>query len=181
MYDIYGTDEDLMRAVKQSDYACYGRLFERYYSRLCRYAYGLLLDKEDAEDVVQELFLTLWKNREKIEIKENAEGYLYRMAKYLALNHLRVNNRFCDLPEEPGLNVCSYEDTRVESEEFRSILYDCIGRLPDRSREVFLLHRIEGLKQKEISERLEISVQTIKNQIWASLQRLKKCLEWKGI
>lgn len=181
MYDIYGTDEDLMRAVKQSDYAGYGRLFERYYGRLCQYVYSLLLDKDDAEDVVQELFLTLWKNREKIEIKENAGGYLYRMAKHLALNNLRLKNRFCDLPEETEQHVCSYEDTRVESEEFRSILYDCIGRLPDRSREVFLLHRMEGLKQKEISDKLEISVKTIKNQIWASLQRLKKCLEWKGV
>ena len=60
-------------------------------------------------------------------------------------------------------------------------LYDCIDHLPDRSREVLLLHRVKGLKQKEISEKLSISVKTIKNQIWMSLQKLKECLEMKEV
>ena len=137
------------------------------------------MDKDDAEDVVQDLFLTLWKNRERIEIRENVSGYLYRAAKHLALNHLRSKVHFNNLSESQ--DQFSYEDNRVESEEFRIALYGCIDHLPDRCREVLLLHRIKGMKQKEISEKLEISVKTIKNQIWSSLQKLKRCLELKGI
>ena len=143
-------DKVLMIAIGNNDYISYNKLFDRYYGCLCQYVYSLLMDRNDAEDVVQELFLNLWKNRERIEIKENVSGYLYRMAKHLALN-------------------------------FRIALYDCIDHLPDRSREVLLLHRVKGLKQKEISEKLSISVKTIKNQIWMSLQKLKECLEMKEV
>ena len=73
------------------------------------------------------------------------------------------------------------EDNQLETEEFRIALYDCIDHLPDRSREVLLLHRVKGLKQKEISEKLSISVKTIKNLIWMSLQKLKECLEMKEV
>lgn len=83
------TDERLIEAIRRNDYVSYNKLFERYYGRLCQYVYSLLMDKSDTEDIVQELFLNIWKNRERIEIKENVGGYLYKMAKHLALNHLR--------------------------------------------------------------------------------------------
>ena len=140
-------DKVLMLAIGNNDYISYNKLFDRYYGRLCQYVYSLLMDRNDAEDVVQELFLNLWKNRGRIEIKENV----------------------------------SYEDNQLETEEFRIALYDCIDHLPGRSREVLLLHRVKGLKQKEISEKLSISVKTIKNQIWMSLQKLKECLEMKEV
>lgn len=181
MYDILVTDERLMAAVGKNDYVSYNKLFNRYYGRLCQYVYGLLMDKDDAEDVVQELFLRLWKNREKIIVKENVSGYLFKMAKHFALNHIRSANHFNSLSENPDQILLSYEDDQLESEEFRVALYDCIDRLPGREKEVLLLHRIEGLKQAEISEKLSITVKTIKNQIWMSLQRMKKCLEVKGV
>lgn len=174
-------DKVLMIAIGDNDYISYNKLFNRYYGRLCQYVYGLLMDRNDAEDVVQELFLTLWKNRERIEIKENVSGYLYRMAKHLALNYMRSKVQTGSLPENQEVLLLSYEDNRLETEEFRVALYECIDRLPDRSREVLLLHRVKGLKQKEIAEKLSISVKTIKNQIWTSLQKLKKCLEMKDV
>ena len=82
-------DKVLMLAIGNNDYISYNKLFDRYYGRLCQYVYSLLMDRNDAEDVVQELFLNLWKNRGRIEIKENVSGYLYRMAKHLALNFIR--------------------------------------------------------------------------------------------
>lgn len=180
MLEIHA-DKVLMIAIGNSDYVSYSKLFDRYYGRLCQYVYGLLMDRNDAEDVVQELFLNLWKNRARIEIKENVSGYLYRMAKHLALNFIRSKARTGSFPENQDQLLLSYEDNRLETEEFRIALYDCIDRLPDRSREVLLLHRVKGLKQKEISEQLSLSVKTIKNQVWMSLQKLKRCLEMKDV
>ena len=82
-------DKVLMLAIGNNDYISYNKLFDRYYGRLCQYVYSLLMDRNDAEDVVQELFLNLWKNRGRIEIKENVSGYLYRMAKHLAGKFIR--------------------------------------------------------------------------------------------
>ena len=173
------TDEMLMRAIGNNDYASYNKLFDRYYARLCQYVYAILQDKNDTEDMVQEVFLNLWYHRQKIAIKENVSGYLYQMAKNLALNHIRSKAHLNNLTNSEDQLTLSYEETPLETKEFRIALYDCINRLPRRSREVLLLHRIKGLKQKEISEKLDISVKTIKNQIWMSLQKLKKCLELK--
>ena len=180
MQEIHA-DKVLMIAIGNNDYISYNKLFDRYYGRLCQYVYSLLMDRNDAEDVVQELFLNLWKNRGRIEIKENVSGYLYRMVKHLALNFIRSKVQTGSLSENQDLLLLSYEDNQLETEEFRIALYDCIDHLPDRSREVLLLHRVKGLKQKEISEKLSISVKTIKNQIWMSLQKLKECLEMKEV
>ena len=175
------TDEKLIAAIGNDDYTSYNRLFVRYYSRLCCYVYRLLGEKEDAEDVVQELFLTLWNNRKKIAIVENVSGYLYKMARNLALNHIRTQTNYKTVLENREEQLPYYEENPLETEEFRMALYDCINLLPGRCKEVLLLHRVKGLKQKEIADQLSISVKTIKNQIWTSLQRLKKCLEVKGI
>lgn len=180
MQEIHA-DKVLMIAIGNNDYISYNKLFDRYYGRLCQYVYSLLMDRNDAEDVVQELFLNLWKNRGRIEIKENVSGYLYRMAKHLALNFIRSKVQTGSLSENQDLLLLSYEDNQLETEEFRIALYDCIDHLPDRSREVLLLHRVKGLKQKEISEKLSISVKTIKSLIWMSLQKLKECLEMKEV
>ena len=69
-------DKVLMLAIGNNDYISYNKLFERYYGRLCQYVYSLLMDRNDAEDVVQELFLNLWKNRGRIEIKDIYIGWL---------------------------------------------------------------------------------------------------------
>lgn len=175
------TDEKLIAAIGNDDYTSYNRLFVRYYSRLCCYVYRLLGEKEDAEDVVQELFLTLWNNRKKIAIVENVSGYLYKMARNLALNHIRTQTNYKTILDNQEEQLPYYEENSLETEEFRMALYDCINLLPGRCKEVLLLHRVKGLKQKEVADQLSISVKTIKNQIWVSLQRLKKCLEVKGI
>lgn len=175
------TDEKLIAAIGNDDYTSYNKLFVRYYSRLCCYVYRLLGEKEDAEDVVQDLFLTLWNNRKKIAIGENVSGYLYKMARNLALNHIRTRTNYKTVLENREEQLSYYEENPLETEEFRMALYNCINLLPGRCKEVLLLHRVKGLKQKEIADQLSISVKTIKNQIWASLQRLKKCLEVKGI
>ena len=75
--------------IRNNDYISYRNLFDRYYTPLCQYAYGFLMNQADAEDVVQELFLNLWKNRNKTEVRENVSGYLYRATKHLTLNLLR--------------------------------------------------------------------------------------------
>lgn len=178
--DVSVTDERLIAAIKRDDYVSYNQLFVRYYNRLCCYAYRILMDKEDTEDVIQELFLTLWKNRSKIEIEGTVASYLYKMAKNLSLNYIRSKMNYKTLLENQENTCAYYEENQFESEEFRVILYDCIDRLPGRCKEVLLLHRVKGLKQKEIADQLSISVKTIKNQIWSSLQKIKKCMELKG-
>ena len=131
------------------DYISYNKLFERYFKRLCQYVYSILLNKDDAEDVVQDLFLNLWKYRKRIEITGNASHYIFRMAKHLALNSTRSTVSFTSIVDQLDNPRFAYIDDSLEKDEFRIALYDCIDRLPQRSREVFLLERVEGMGENK--------------------------------
>lgn len=174
------SDEILITGIKQGDYACFNQLFNKYYDRLCAYILYLTKDHEASEDVIQELFIKLWTNREKIEVRESINSYLFRSSKNAALNYLRNEANRKNASEKIPIEPFQSNDDVVEHEGFLSSLDKCIEQLPPRSKEVFLLSRFDGLKQKEISEKLNISVKTIKNQIWKSLQYLKSCIELKN-
>lgn len=173
------TDDILVKGIEATDYTSYNQLFRRYYSRLCAFVFGIVQNESAAEDVVQELFIRLWTQRGKLNISENVSGYLFRASKNAALNYLRAeNNRKKNIDQMPAPEW-STDELPLEEFEFSAALHQCIEQLPARSREVFMLSRFEGLRQQEISDRLGISVKTIKNQIWRSLQFLKTCLEQK--
>ncbi len=172
------TDDILIR-IKHGDYGYFNRLFLCYYGRLCAYVTEIIADDFAAEDIVQELFIKLWTNREKIEIRENIASYLFKSSKNAALNYLRNEKNKKNALERIPVDISLSEGDNSEHDKFLWSLDKCINQLPARSKEVFLLHRFEGLKQKEIALKLNISVQTIKNQIWKSLQFLRSCVELK--
>ena len=173
--------DNILAGEKLGDSGSFNHLFIRYYSRLCAYVAEITRDDFASEDIVQDLFIRLWNNREKIEIKEDIASYLFKSSKNAALNYLRSEKNKNSAIESIPLDTSRTEDEELEHDEFLSALENCINQLPARSKEVFLLHRFEGLKQKEISEKLNISIQTIKNQIWKSLQFLKVCVELKDL
>jgi len=170
-------DQILIAGIKRDDYSSYNQLFTRYYSRLCAFVFNLTQNYSASEDVVQELFIKLWIQREKLDITENISGYLYRASKNAALNYLRAEkNRLKSINDMP-VQEWQPDESLIEQIEFSAALNQCISQLPERSRDVFMKSRFDGLKQQEISDQLGISVKTIKNQIWKSLQFLKACLE----
>jgi RNA polymerase sigma-70 factor (ECF subfamily) len=171
------TDEILIAGIKRSDYSSYNQLFIRYYSRLCAFVFNLTQNYSASEDVVQELFIRLWIQRGKLEITENISGYLYKASKNAALNYLRAEKSRQKSIQNMPVQEWQTDENLIEQIEFSAALSQCIGQLPERSRDVFMKSRFDGMKQQEISDQLGISVKTIKNQIWKSLQFLKACLE----
>jgi RNA polymerase sigma-70 factor (ECF subfamily) len=174
-------DSALIYGIGNDDYTCYNQLFVRYYQPLCQFVYGLAANRDDAEDIVQELFLYLWSHRKKMEITGQVSSYLYRMAKNMTLNHIRKETGYRMLLERMEASPFYEEEHALETREFRAALHECMNSLPVRSRQILLLDRISGLKQKDIAEKLHISIQTVKNQIWTSLRKLKRCLELKEV
>jgi RNA polymerase sigma-70 factor (ECF subfamily) len=166
---------------KNDDYAYYNQLFACFYPKLCLFVDNIVDNRDDAEDIVQELFIKLWTNRRKIEFETSVSGYLYQTAKNMALNFIRDESNRRTLLEKKWEEDIFFNEISPKDNEYEDALEDCIERLSARSKEILLLHRVDGYKQKEIAEQLNLSVQTIKNQIWGSLQRLRNCLKLKGI
>jgi len=171
------SDTTLITGIKSGDYQKFNILFFRYYACLCSFVSGIVKDQLAAEDIIQDLFIRIWEKRSNLQIHENVAGFLYTAAKNAALNHLRGEKSRKNLQLNIPKVDLSVDGEFLEHEEFKRMLNECIDRLPDRCRQVFVMERMEGYKQKEISEKLDISVKTIKNQLWKAVKYLKACLE----
>jgi RNA polymerase sigma-70 factor (ECF subfamily) len=171
----------LFSGITLDEYSSFKVLFERYYGRLCAYVFTITNDYAASEDIVQELFIRFWNGRQKIVINDSVFAYLFRASRNSALNYIRGKANRERTQQNITFQEAIIDRDFLEEEEFIGFLDACIEALPERSRQVFKLSRIDGLKQKEIAERLNISVKTIKNQIWKSLQYLKSCLELKDV
>lgn len=170
-------DHVLISGIKRDDYRSYNQLFIRYYNRLCLYVFKLTQSYSASEDIVQDLFIRLWMNRNKLEINGSISAYLYQASRNSALNYIRAENNRRKTMESIPFQEETVDESLIEQVEFSAALYKCIEQLPARSKDVFMKSRFDGMKQQEISDELGVSVKTIKNQIWKSLQYLKACLE----
>lgn len=162
----------------------FSNLYLTFYPRLVRFASVFVVYEEDAENLVQDLFVALWERKETLSAVENINAYIYRLTKNKCLDHLKhkqVKEKFAagiqsQFEQETTLKMQSLEafDVELASEEkVEQVVTKAIDALPARCREIFLLSRYEGLKYREISEKLNISVNTVETQMCIALKKLK--------
>ena len=159
VYQSY-SDEDLFLLLKQGDHEGYTELFNRYWKKFLAIAYNHVRDKSAAEEIVQEVFISLWNKREDIEVKL-MERYLATAVKFCVFNlYYRKNKRMQEL-----VNRMPFQD-RYEIEEeimarfLKEQIDDIVSELPEKCRLVFQYSRELGLKNPEISEKMGISEKT---------------------
>ncbi len=172
-------DEHLVQEIKAGNMLAFDEVYRKYSKRLFRFSYNLLKSKEDAENIVQDVFLNLWANRHKIEKGTSLKYYIYTIAYHASINIIRKKLKESDYLEhlmslqEPLEEAV---DLQVEFRELDEKLKSIIDALPDRQKEVYILHRVERLKYSEISERLGISVNTIENHMSRALRTIREKL-----
>lgn len=154
-------------AVARDDRNAFERLFRRYYRLLCDYGRSILGDRELAEDVVQEVFIYFWNNREVIHIQMSVKAYLYTAVRHGALNVLKKqlierkhNPQLTEFVE--FLQTSEYSDE--EQEEINRIR-QVMSELPKQCLKVFLMSAVDGKKYQEIADELDISINTVKTHI----------------
>jgi len=138
---------------------------------------------EIAEEIVQDVFYNVWKNRESIRITQSWKSYLYRSVYNNSMMYLRKKRREVSLeeglfPEKEGNSPDPFQE--LEFNEVSAVVSETISSLPERTREIFLLNRQEGLKYREIAERLSISVKTVEANMGRALKALRGSLEKYG-
>lgn len=178
--------KDLKSNMLWKTEADFDRIYNIYYPKLVRFANTYLLSFSDSENIVQDIFLRLWENRDQIPCSGSINAYLFTVVKNRCVDTLRTvkKERFCNLSgiEQQELNLKLYaleafDENGFTLSELERIIQEAILSLPDRCREIFLLSRMEGLTYKEISERLEISTNTIEGQMSAALRKLRVALK----
>ena len=153
-------------------------LFEAHYTPLVRTAFRFLNNEPAAEDLVQQIFCTLWENRSQLQI-ESYEAYLRRAVYNRCISTIqnRKATTFADI-EEDSFTVASYHTTDGDllAKETKTKIDAAINSLPAACRAIFILSRFESLSNKEIAQELNLSIKTVENQMTKALRLLKTAL-----
>lgn len=170
-----------MERVHAGDRDALGLLIERHWTLLVAYARGMVGSEDDAEDVVQEVFVQVWRTRAGWRPSGTVAAYLYRITRNLGLNALRDRKALKRREERGGMESdLSAQPANslelVEKESLREEVRAAIAKLPERRREVFILCKYHGLSHKEIADAMGISVPTVANQMTSAMHQLRDAL-----
>ncbi len=177
-------DNDIRDLLKADRKKALTILFTENYEEMCRSANRIVRDPATAEDIVQEIFLKFYDNRREIAVKSSLKGYLKRIAVNAAIDHYRKNHKniAVDIDNAPEVAATDRTDAATGAAELEASIREAIDELPTHCRLVFLLKRKEGLSNKEIAEKLSISVKTVENQTTKAMkllrEKLKTFLSW---
>ncbi len=169
----------LFLRIRKNDEAALDSLFRIYYPRLNDYARKVTRDSEVAKDIVQDVFVKTWERRDKIEVK-NIEAFLFRVVRNQCLDYIKyikvVENRMFEFGETERVeelyrvDFVKDEPVLLIEKELNDEIHRVIEALPEKCREVFLMSRVTGLKNREIAEKLNINIKNVERHINRALK-----------
>lgn len=174
------SDSELTLRLCEGDEAAYAEIFRRYSGVLYRHAYNKLGDTDDAKDIVQDVFASVWDNHETIGETANLAGYLYSCIRYKVINKQIRDKRISESEVhvmEALESRAELADTKVREQELQLIIEAEVARLPSKMRQIFVLSRNQHLSHKEIAEQLNLSPTTVRKQVQNALKILRLKLE----
>lgn len=176
-FSSYDNKELLLQLKKDSSKA-FTEFYKRYWQKLFAIAYNRLKEIQSAEDIVHDVFTSLWANRQKLQI-ESLENYLATSVKYMVLNRIRKNER--ERKYNNGLHTTPVVDFPVETSlHFKRILERVkkeVEKLPEKCKLIFKYSRDEGKPVKQIAKELNISPKTVENQLTKALKQIKSSVK----
>ena len=167
---------DTIKALNEGNHLAYEQLFDSWYEPLCRYAFTILRNMDDAEDVVQKTFCKLWDQRESLSIKSSINSYLYRIVHNESLNavHQKTSHQEHNLNYISSMN--EVDDSVVETitaNDLQLAIDKALGTLPPQCKRVFEMSRMDQLSYSEIAKELNISTNTVENHVSKALKILR--------
>ncbi len=179
--DQSASDDTLAERIRSGDESAFESLIAKHYSSLLHYVIGRVNSADDAEDILQEIFVRLWRRREEIQLHSEFRAYLFTAARNQLLNHQRSERRkqfvqhtiaqtsMFEIPED----IISSE---VDQTALVQSLQIAIAALPDRAREVWELHRNHNLTYPEIAATLGLSINTVKSHMARAMAGIRAAL-----
>lgn len=169
------TDQELLEAMQLDDKKAFAELFDRYWNKVHAMAYARVRSKVITEEIVQELFISLWARRSSHSIN-NLGAYLFNAVRFKALKHIQsklIQERYWDYYRNFIPSTGDLTDIAVEYEDLKAALEEGMKQLPEKSQKVFHMHRMEGWSVPEIASFLNLSEKAIQYHLTQSVKKLR--------
>lgn len=176
----FKNDKEALLKLAEGNLFAYRFLFDHHFTDLCNFLLVYLHSRELSEEVALEIFTYIWEKRDTLEIRTTFKSFLFAAAKNKAISHYRKTQIAVFTSLESGENLLSdlsesYE--YMENKELRELIDAAIGKLPEKSRQVYRLAWEENLSHKEIAGQLGITPKTVENHIGIALRKLRESLK----
>jgi RNA polymerase sigma-70 factor (family 1) len=178
------SDQQLIRLIKTGDRAAFTEVYKRYAESLAGFAFSKLYDLDDARDVLHDLFVKLWEDRFTLSVNDNLRSFLFSAIRYKIVDKIRRNvtrqeyNILLHALAEPQANGI---EQQLEAKELQALVDDSLEQLPAKTKLIYQLSRNEHLSITEIARQLNLSEQTVKNQLSIALKHLRQAIAGLGI
>lgn len=169
-------DSFLVEKLKKDDIAAFNELYNRYHCRVYHLAMKFLPCNEDAEEIVQIVFVALWENRSKIDAQQSFESYVFSIARhniYKALRKAVYRQGYIEYFRQNHSDTSFVTEDLILFNELDTVVHELVEKLPPKRREIIRLHREEGLSYNEIATRLSITNSTINTQLTKALNYIR--------
>ncbi len=170
-------ERQLVFQLREGNQASFRALYSKYAPKLFAFSRKYLQSQEDAEEIVQEVFLRIWEKKNNIDANQSFSSYIFQAAKHRIFNGFRkkVNEQaYLDFLMSVDHSSRNFTELAVEYHEIKQKSEHAIDSLPPKRQEIFRLSRETGLKNKEIAEKLQISIKTVENQMGQALKFLRE-------
>jgi len=164
--------------IKQGNEKSFETLFRAYYKPLLIYSERIVEDKDDANEIVQDIFLKLWEKRKEIEIRSTLNAYLYRAVYNNSLQLLKrrkLDLKYRQYKTQHSTNSINPSEDMIATELSHKIGL-LLDALPDNCKRIFKMNRFEGMKYQEIADKLSISIKTVEANMTKALKHFRKHL-----
>ncbi len=173
------TEKEVIEQFRNGSEAAFEQVFRAYYKALASYARTILKDLDDAEDMVQQVFISLWEKRAAIEVHTSLKSFLYRAVHNACLNRLKQravrSNYARETVQLHQENLAT--DDKLQQKELQVKIEAALDTLPEQCAKIFKMSRFERLKYQEIADELGLSVKTVENQMGKALKLMREQLK----
>ncbi len=169
-------ENELIVRLKAGDQTAFELLFHFYYPGLVMYSTQFTADRMEAEEIVQDFFVRFWQKHRQILLTDSLKSYLFLSVKNGCLNYLKhkkVEEKYIQKMAELSGQHIAYDPDLYVASELQEKVKNAIDLLPEKCREIFIMSRIQGLKNEEIAANLNISKRTVETQISKALKVLR--------
>jgi RNA polymerase sigma-70 factor (ECF subfamily) len=179
-YNLFG-EARMISLLRSGDMQAFKAIYDQYWPKLYGYIFNRTSDREVAEEIVQEVFISLWNKREELQLTHTLSAYLFGAIRYQLLNYIRncktrktYATDFFEYREQLSDNS---NEEKIEASNLRQAMEKEISRLPEKCQQIFRMSRHQHLSINDIATLLNISHKTVENQLTKALRQLRTALK----